>query len=131
MVGGGVLATLSGGVAAISKESISRKIFSGTYCKPFRYQTCTGVDAPHNSTTPFIGESTIQRDDCWSRFGVALNESIINQCTILPEREGLPSFFVQGSSYAHHFSLRLRIFVETMVLAFQCLLITHVIWILC
>ena len=105
MVGGGTLVTLSVGVKALSAESTTQIIFSGakSKCIAFQYSTCTGASTPHIATTPFIGQTTIQREQCFTYEG-AITESIINQCTISPKQENLPTFFIQGSSFAHHFS---------------------------
>jgi len=101
-VGGGVLLTLTGGLIALGKP-LKDRFYLGNNCKPFHYNTCTSVDSPHVSTTPFIGNTAIQRERCFLYKG-AITESIIQKCTIPPKAAKLNSIFVIGSSYAHSYS---------------------------
>ncbi|QNJ01469.1 acyltransferase family protein [Synechococcus sp. A15-62] len=103
VVGGGVLITVSGGIISLGKL-LNKNLYLGNInCKPFQYNTCTGVDSPHAATTPFITNSPIQRDKCFLYKGV-ISESVIEECKILPKSNSSPTIFVIGSSYIHHLS---------------------------
>lgn len=103
VVGGGVLVSVSGGLVTLVKPLKGNFYIGGNDCEPFQYNTCTGIDAPHVSTTPFLRNTRIQRKECFLYEG-AINKSIIESCRILPKFKKLPSMFIIGSSYAHHFS---------------------------
>ena len=105
-IGGGILITLSGGLIALEKP-LKGKIYLGkakeSKCNPYQYETCSSVDAPHEAVTPFIKGTKIQRNECF-RYKGPITNVVMNLCKVEPEKKSLPTIFVTGSSYSHHFS---------------------------
>ena len=103
-VGGGVLITLSGGLVALTKP-LKGKIFLGkeAKCIPYQDKTCTSADGPHKAVTPFIKGTKIQRKTCF-KYNGPITDEVMDLCTIDPKVKRLPTIFIAGSSYSHHFS---------------------------
>ena len=102
--GSGVLITLSGVLIALGKP-LKGTIYLGKEqkCIPYQDETCVSADYPHKAVTPFIKNTKIQRNACFLYKGPISNE-VMDLCTIIPENKTLPTIFVTGSSYTHHFS---------------------------
>ncbi len=104
VVGGGVLLTLSGALYTLS-QPLKGRIYLGkkSKCKPYQDKTCTSANHPHRAVTPFIKGTKIQRKKCFMYRG-PITDEVMDLCTIKPKVKTLPTIFVAGSSYAHHFS---------------------------
>ena len=101
IVGAGILFSVFGFLFALGRP-LKGKIYLGK-CKPYQYETCTPIDYPHKALTPFIKGTKIQQRECFKYKGSITNE-IMELCTVLPAEKTLPTVFVAGSSYSHHFS---------------------------
>ena len=104
VVGLGAILGLSGGLITLDKP-LKGKFYLGkeTKCIPYQDETCTSEDVPHAPVTPFIGETKIQRNECF-RYKGPITDTVMNLCTIDPKEKTLPTIFVTGSSYTHHLS---------------------------
>ncbi len=105
IVGGGWVLFIISSALFILAQPLKGKIFLGkkSKCIPYQYETCTTSDRPHESVTPFIGGTTIQRNECFQYQGPITNK-IMELCTLPPEVKSSPTIYVAGSSHLHHLS---------------------------
>ena len=104
VVGLGAILGLSGGLITLDKP-LKGKFYLGkeTQCIPYQNETCTSEDVPHAAVTPFIGETKIQRNECF-QYNPPITDKVMDLCTIDPKVKTLPTIFISGSSFSHHFS---------------------------